>query len=478
MMPKLLVIDDEPAVCYSFRRVFAGGDVDVLTAPTAGAGLEAVRGGKPDAVVLDLQLPDRDGLSLFRDLREEFPRLPVIFITAHGTAEAAIEAMKHGAFDYLLKPLDVDRITQVVNRAFESARLAVAPAELPEDPADRIVGRSPAMQEVCKAIGRVAPQDVNVLILGESGVGKELAARAIFQHSKRADRAFLAVNCAAIPEALLESELFGHEQGAFTGAERKRIGRFEQANGGTLFLDEIGDMAPAAQAKILRVLQDQSFERVGGSQTVRTQVRVIAATNQALDKLVSQGRFRTDLYYRLAGVTITVPPLRERPDDVPELAHHFLFRYGREAGRDLRGFSPEALEMLRRYPWPGNVREMQGVIRQAILRSTGHLLLAEFLPESVRGATPAMEEMQGKLDVEALIESLLQGGETGLYEKVVHAVERVLLPRVLKQTHGHQAQASAMLGLNRTTLRTKLRDLGLSVERVVSDAPADQGEPG
>jgi two-component system nitrogen regulation response regulator GlnG len=477
-MPKLLVVDDEPAVCYSFRRVFAGEGVEVLTAATAAAGLEAVRAGRPDVAVLDLQLPDRDGLSLFRDLRSEAPQLPVIFVTAHGTAEAAIEAMKHGAFDYLLKPLDVERITAVVHRAFESARLARTPAELPEEAADRIVGRGPAMQEVCKAIGRVAPQDVNVLILGESGVGKELVARAIFQHSRRADRPFLAVNCAAIPEQLLESELFGHEQGAFTGADRRRIGRFEQADGGTLFLDEIGDMAPAAQAKILRVLQEQTFERVGGSQAVRTQARVLAATNQQLERLVGQGRFRADLYYRLAGVTISVPPLRERPEDVPELAHHFLFRYGREAGRDLRGFAPEALELLGRYRWPGNVREMQGVIRQAIVRSTGHLLLAEFLPEAVRGASAPAEggSGQGELDVAALIESLIQGGATDLHARVIQAVERVLLPRVLRHTQGHQAQASALLGLNRTTLRTKLRELGLSVERVVSEPPAAEPE--
>ncbi|MCI0463087.1 MAG: sigma-54 dependent transcriptional regulator, partial [Gemmataceae bacterium] len=263
-MSTLLIVDDEQSIRYSFRRAFEGEGVVVLTARTAAEGLEQVKTHQPDVVVLDLQLPDRSGLELFHDLHELDPKRPVIFITAHGTTETAIEAMKGGAFDYLVKPVDLDRLSQLIDRALETVRLVQVPAVLPaEDRADRIVGRSPVMQEMCKTIGRVAPQDVNVLILGESGTGKELVARALYHHSARADRPFLAINCAAIPETLLESELFGHEKGAFTGADRRRIGKFEQANGGTIFLDEIGDMPLSLQAKMLRLLQDQQFERVG-----------------------------------------------------------------------------------------------------------------------------------------------------------------------------------------------------------------------
>jgi two-component system nitrogen regulation response regulator GlnG len=351
------------------------------------------------------------------------------------------------------------------------------PAILPqEEGEDRIVGRSPVMQEMCKALGRVAPQDVNVLILGESGTGKELVARAIYQHSRRSDRPFLAINCAAIPENLLESELFGHERGAFTGADRKRIGKFEQADQGTLFLDEIGDMAPPLQAKILRVLQDQRFERLGGSETVRTRVRVLAATNHDLAQLVEQGRFRKDLYYRLNVVTIAVPPLRERPGDVAELAHYFLFRFDRELGLDLRGFDPAALALLEGYPWPGNVRELQSAIKQALLSSSGHLILPEFLPETVRQARPAeAPPPAAAADLERLIDGLLARGERDVYGRVMEVVERELFSRVLRQTHGHQAQASDILGINRTTLRHKLRALGLGVDKVVIEGNGDEG---
>src|SRR5438128_7746361 len=282
-MATLLVIDDEESVRYSFRRVFESGQVQVLTARTATEGLNLVREKSPDVVVLDLQLPDRPGLEVFHDIQALDLKRPVVFITAHGTTETAIEAMKGGAFDYLIKPVDLDRLTQVIDRAFDAARLMQVPAVLPaEDSGDRIVGSSPVMQEMCKLIGRIAPQDVNVLILGESGTGKELVARALYHHSRRAGQPFLAINCAAIPEQLLESELFGHEQGAFTGATRRRIGKFEQCSGGTLFLDEIGDMSPPLQAEMLRVLQEQQFERIGSNETVHTQVRVLAATNQDL----------------------------------------------------------------------------------------------------------------------------------------------------------------------------------------------------
>jgi two-component system nitrogen regulation response regulator GlnG len=478
-MPILLVIDDEESVRYSFRRVFEAEDVQVLTARNAAEGLAAVHDQNPDVILLDLQLPDRSGLELFRELHSQMPKRPVIFITAHGTTETAIEAMKGGAFDYLVKPVELDRLSQVLGRAFEAVRLMSSPAVLPaEDGGDRIVGRSLVMQEMCKAIGRFAPQDVNVLILGESGTGKELVARALYQHSRRADYPFLAVNCAAIPEALLESELFGHEQGAFTGASRRRIGKFEQCDRGTLFLDEIGDMTPALQAKILRVLQDQRFERLGGNETLQTGVRVLAATNQDLPQLMAEGRFRKDLFYRLNTVTIQVPPLRARLDDVAELAHYFLFRFDRELGLELRALAPETLEVLQGYGWPGNVRELQGVIKQAMLNASGQILLPEFLPEYLlqepAPAPPSPADL-GPFDLSGFVEARLRQKTGRLHEEVIMAVERVLLTRALRETHGHQTQASELLGLSRATLRHKLRKLGLAMDKVLIDEADDEG---
>jgi nitrogen regulation protein NR(I) len=468
----ILVIDDDDSVRYSFQRVFGGNGTRVLVAQSAAEGLLAAHKHDPDVIVLDIQLPDRSGLSVYRDLIAASPKRPVIFITAHGTTQTAIETMKGGAFDYLVKPVDLERLSQVIQRAMEAARLMRVPALLPEsEPSDQIVGHSQVMQEMSKAIGRSAPQDLNVLILGESGTGKELVARALWRHSRRENKPFLAINCAAIPEALLESELFGHEKGAFTGADRQRVGKFEQCAGGTLFLDEIGDMPPSVQAKILRVLQDKRFERVGGNETVEATVRVLAATNQDLPKLVAVGRFRKDLYYRLNDVTIRLPPLRERAEDVAELANYFLFRYDRELGMDLRGFAPEAMDQLQAHSWPGNVRELQGVIKQAMLNSSGHLILPEFLPSELRSdaVQPPMHVDLDGLDLARLIESQLPLADGHLYERIVAAVERVLFSRVLRHTHGHQAQASELLGLNRSTLRHRLKTLGLAVDKTLSD---------
>jgi len=334
------------------------------------------------------------------------------------------------------------------------------------------------MQEMCKTIGRLAPQDVNVLILGESGSGKELVARALYQHSRRDDKPFLAINCAAIPETLLESELFGHERGAFTGADRRRIGKFEQCDEGTLFLDEIGDMPLALQAKMLRVLQDQRFERLGGQVTIQTQVRILAATNQQLPRLVEEGRFRGDLYYRLNPVKIDVPPLRLRQDDLDELAHDFLFRYAREMGVEVQGFAPETLELLRQYAWPGNVRELQGVIRQALLSGRSHVLLPEFLPENLRRPSSPQEapdeEARAMAGLEALAASMLRKGGTDLYDRAIAEFDRVFLLTVLRHVGNHQTRACEMLGISRTTLRQKLRALDLTISSAVIESAADE----
>src|SRR6056297_1528732 len=359
-MPKLLIVDDEPNVLYSFekglRKNIAG--LEVLTAETGTAAIRLVENQRPDAVILDVRLPDLSGLDVFERLREVDSRLPVIFVTAHSTTDTAIDAMKRGAFEYMLKPVDICQLCGLVAKAFELSRLQQTPAlfnDTDDDtPADRIVGRSSAMQEVYKLIGRVAQEDMTVLVLGESGTGKELVARAIYHHSRRKDKPFQAINCAALPEALLESELFGHERGAFTGADRLRIGKFEQAHGGTLFLDELGDMNVATQAKVLRVLQDGRFERVGGDQTIETDVRVIAATNQDLDAKIAGGEFREDLLYRLNGFTIRLPSLRERMEDLPRLIEHFLTRERPDDAANL-AISEEVLCRLQAYRWPGNV---------------------------------------------------------------------------------------------------------------------------
>ena len=472
-MPTLLVVDDEPGVRYSFDRVFGEEGIEVLTAATAAEGVKQFHAHNPEVVVLDLKLPDGSGLEVFEKIRSVNPKHPVIFITAHGTTGTAIEAMKHGAFDYLVKPVDFERLSEILHRAFEAARLMQVPATLPDqEPSDQIIGRSPVIQEMCKTIGRVAAQDVNVLILGESGVGKELVARAIYHHSHRADRPLLAINCAALPEGLIESELFGHEKGAFTGADRKRIGKFEQCHEGTIFLDDIGDMPLAAQAKILRLLQEQRFERVGGTESIQTHVRVLAATNQDLEQRIAEGRFRKDLYYRLHIVTIPVPPLRARRDDIAELAHHFLYRYNRELGVNFQGFDPEVLLCLRDYHWPGNVRELQSVVKESMLRNTGPIILPEFLPPQIR-EHPAITEEPGSgpggIDLCGLIDDLLKRGDNNVHAQIMRVVERTLLMRVLQETHGHQGQASERLGLSRSTLRYKLRDLSLSIDKMVDE---------
>ena len=403
-MANLLLIDDDPDLLRDqVSHVFPAPAHRVEIAHTGAEGLKRVAAACPDVILLDLRLPDQSGLDVLTQLRRIDARIPVVMVTVVRSADSAIEAMRHGAYDYLLKPIDLQKLDRVISEALKVARLMREPAVVAETPPDEelpgeaIIGSCPGMQEAYKAIGRVADQTFPVLITGESGTGKELVARAIYQHGPRAKAPFLALNCAAIPENLLESELFGHEKGSFTGADRRRIGKFEQCSGGTLFLDEIGDMPPATQAKMLRVLQEQAFERVGGNETIRTDVRLIAATHRDLKAWSEEGKFRPDLYYRLGVFTIHLPPLRERGDDLPLLIRHFLRRFGRELGRDVREAAPEALERLRAYPWPGNIRELQSVLKQALLRASGNVLLPAFLPQSLGGlaASPRGPVEQG-----------------------------------------------------------------------------------
>jgi two-component system nitrogen regulation response regulator GlnG len=341
------------------------------------------------------------------------------------------------------------------------------------------------MREVYKAIGRVAAQDVPVLITGESGTGKELVARAIYQHGPRAKAPFLALNCAAIPENLLESELFGHEKGAFTGAERRRIGKFEQCHGGTLFLDEIGDMPLASQAKVLRLLQEQAFERVGGNETVRTDVRLIAATHRDLETWSAEGKFRSDLYYRLSVFTIPLPPLRQRGDDLPLLVHCYLRRFNRELSRDVQEVTSEAMERLRGYRWPGNIRELQSVLKQALLRATGPALVPAFLPEPLgwpRASVVAAAGDEGVLRVGPFLRQRIEAGSEQIFQEAHQQLDRLLLPLVLGATDGNKLQAARLLGITRKTLRLRLRALGLSdpmsAEGDEDDAPGGPAESG
>ena len=476
-MTKLLVIDDEPEVRHSLESTLRSSEIVVLTADSGQAGIATAERERPDCIVLDLRLPDMSGLEVFDQLRAIDPRVPVIFITDFSTTEIAIEAMRRGAFEYLLKPLDVERLRSALDEALEVSRISHVPAVvdtlgLPEPAGDHIVGESQAMQQVYKLIGRVAPQDVTVLVQGESGTGKELVARAIYHYSRRSHMPFLAINCAAIPENLLESELFGHEKGAFTGADRRRIGKFEQLDGGTIFLDEIGDMSAATQAKVLRVLQEQRFERVGSNETIRTNVRVIAATNRDLNALAAQGQFRIDLYYRLSGFTIRLPALRDRAGDVAVLASHFLRQMSRDVGKQVRVITPEALELLNRHPWLGNVRELQSAIKYAIVRTGSDVVTVESLPEHLRPSSRAVAS--DSFDLTQLITELLARGETDLYRIVHNEVDRVLLEEALKHVRGSQLEAAALLGISRTTLRAKLRALGMAIEKHVSFDRGDE----
>lgn len=476
-MQKLMVVDDEPSICFSFRRVFERDDIKVLTAGTLADGIAAFHREHPDVVVMDLQLPDGSGIELFDQIRKVDPRRPVIFITAHGTTDTAIEAMKNGAFDYLIKPVDLSSMSELLERAFDASRMMHVPAALPTDKvSDRIIGRTLVMQEMSKTIGRFASLDVNVLIEGESGTGKELVARAIYQHSHRSNKPFLPINCAALPESLVESELFGHEQGAFTGASRQRIGKFEQCDGGTILLDEIGDMPLPIQAKMLRILQEQKFERLGGNNSLSTDVRIIAATNQSMEQLVAQGRFRNDLYYRLKGATIRVPPLRERKGDIHELAHHFLYEFNQKLNLDIESFSAEVMDAFKQHSWPGNVRELQGVIKESMVRAVGRQILPEYLPPGFWAAPSFNSVPNAQVEVATLtatIDRLLGDGLNNVHQRLTRIVERELFIHALRFTKGHQSKASDVLGINRTTLRTKLRELGITLDRIVTGSEAD-----
>ncbi|WP_164102180.1 sigma-54-dependent transcriptional regulator [Candidatus Laterigemmans baculatus] len=478
-LAKILVVDDDRSVHLLVQKSLA--DIaEVLSATTAQEGLRLVAEKSPDVVLLDIQLPDTNGLALFCQIHELDNRLPVIFITVDAGSETAIEAMQLGAYDYVGKPLRVQALVELVNRAITTRRMVSTPVAIaadetgPSSKGELFVGRSPQMLEVFKAIGRVAKQNVTVLVRGESGTGKELVARALVQYGDRSDAPFLAVNCAALPENLLESELFGHEKGAFTGAENRRIGKFEQCNGGTLLLDEIGDMSPTVQAKVLRVLQEQHFERVGGTKLLKTDVRLITATNRDLETMVEEGEFREDLLYRLNGVTINLPPLRDRVGDIPDLLHYFLKRAKIDLKKpELEGISAEATELLCAFDWPGNVRQLQAVIRRATLNTTGPAILPEALPEEIqhlekKPKAPKTPELDHESDLSRFIDERFRSGSTNMYAETIEYVERYLLSRVLGETEGNQSQAAEILGITRGKIRDRIAAYDIQIDRKVS----------
>jgi len=512
---RVLVIDDDRSVRHLLTAGLHGYlDFEVSTASDGNTGLKLVEEVKPVVALLDIFLPEYNGLELFRKIKALDHKLPVIFITGDTSSELAIEAMRAGAFDYLSKPLNIEQLRNLTLSAANARRLMDEPVALPVGDADgggeRFIGKSTAMMEVYKGIGRVASKNVAVLIRGESGSGKELVARALVNHSERRDNKFVAVNCAAIPDQLLESELFGHEKGAFTGAERRREGRFEQCDGGTIFLDEIGDMSGVIQGKVLRLLQEQKFERVGGNESITTNVRIIAATNRPLEQMVKDNEFREDLLYRLNGFTIQIPPLRDRLDDIPQLLEYFLRRAKSEMNRpELNGISPEALELLVNYDWPGNVRQLQSAVRQSLLNTTGTVIGPSNLPIFLRdfgtpsSTTDGFATQSKKVAIQSesdrqkekssisssefpdeasssltnqtdngfsltqFIEQRIAEGSANLYEETIFQVERRLFARVLEATGGNQSKTAEILGITRGKVRDRIAAFEIQLDRKI-----------
>jgi two-component system, NtrC family, nitrogen regulation response regulator GlnG len=471
---RILIADDEDSLRWVLDKGLRQAGYEITAVKDGESALRAFEAEPFDLVFLDVRMPGMDGLTALARLRELAPDAHVIVMTAHGTMETAIQAMQRGAYDYLAKPFDLDEAVLLAERALEARRLTQEVARLRTGLQEvkefsALIGRHPRMQDLYKAIGRIAGSDVTVLIRGESGTGKELVARAIHHYSRRSGRAFVAVSCAAIPATLLESEMFGHERGAFTDAKERRLGKFELAQGGTLYLDEIGDMPVELQTKLLRALQERTIERVGGHESIRIDVRVIAATNRDLETAMREGTFREDLYYRLNVVTLNLPPLRERRRDVPLLVEHFLAKHAEELGD--RGVAPDALDRLVGYDWPGNVRELENVIQRAMVLAQNGVILPEHLPI---GPVSAAASVAVDATLEEIIErkllecvrGLRERANANLYDLIIGLVEKPLLRAVLRETSGNQVRAAQILGINRNTLRKKLTEHGVDPDQL------------
>jgi DNA-binding NtrC family response regulator len=464
---KILLIEDDPGISDTLQRVLAGEGHDVTVEKRGDDGLARATADSFNVVITDLRLPGLSGLELIRQLHAAQPRLPIILTTAFGTTDTAIEATKLGAFEYLLKPFNMPQLLELIQKAARSNRLMCEPVALGEGEEgaarDALVGHGQAMQAIYKEIGRIASKPVDVLIRGETGTGKELIARAIYQHGDRANAPFIAINCAAIPETLLESELFGHERGAFTGAQARRIGRFEQAGSGTIFLDEVGDMTPGTQVKLVRVLQEKCLQRLGGKETIPIDARVIAATHRDLEGAIRQKQFREDLYYRLNVVVISLPPLRQRREDIPELIRYFLQKHGPPLGNAAPSIHPEAIAFLQGQAWPGNVRELENVIRKALLQAQHYTINLDHARAALANSNPPASSADRSLGeyVDDLLAAARRGELADAHARVIESAERELFARAIAQAGGNQAKAARWLGVTRVTMKAKLVQFGL-----------------
>jgi len=460
MKPTVWIVDDDPSIRWVLEKALSEADMSVRSFDQAAPLLAALTEERPDLIISDVRMPGEDGFSLLRRVQADHPALPVILTTAYSDMDAAVSAFEEGAFEYLPKPFNVTEAVSLARHAItQGATESEAPAEA-ERP--EIIGEAPAMQQVFRIIGRLVNSEANVLITGESGTGKELVARALHRHSPRARGPFIALNTAAVPSELLESELFGHERGAFTGAVERRLGRFEEAEGGTLFLDEIGDMPSGLQTRLLRVLAEGEYQRVGGRQLLHADVRIVAATHQDLPQLIADGRFREDLYHRLNVVPIQLPPLRERREDIPALARHFLEVVANELGLQSKALTPETEQLLQAAAWPGNVRELENLCRRLTLMAPGNRLYPEDLPppyHEAGGAGTASGEWPEELA--AWARSALQAGQEGIGDHAQAEMERVLIREALNHTGGHRQRAATLLGWGRNTLTRKIKELGL-----------------
>jgi two-component system nitrogen regulation response regulator GlnG len=457
-MSTILVIDDEHDIVVVFERFLKSLGHAVHSASNAEDGIEKVRGLSPDLVIMDVKLPGMDGLTAVGRIRSFNARVPILVITAHGTLDTAVRATKVGAMDYLTKPIDIDKLRDAVGRALDRTHRSplverLRRDEVPKFSGSAMVGQSPPMQEVFKKIAAACRSDSNVLIAGESGTGKELIARAIHDHSRRAGAPLETINCACLPENLVESELFGHAKGAFTGADTAKTGKFEIAHGGTVFLDEISELSAAGQAKLLRFIEEKAFARLGATQKITVDVRVVSATNRRLEDLIRENKFREDLFYRLNSFRIDAPPLRERREDIPLLVAYFIERAGS------RGISDEALQILKAYPWPGNVRELRNAMDQSITLAGGNVIEAGHLPESLRAPARGGSSIDDR--IHEIVVELLKKETSDVFYKIESRWEKAVLDQVLRSVDGNQLKASELLGINRVTLRKKLRDYGL-----------------
>ncbi|HEY8554383.1 MAG TPA: nitrogen regulation protein NR(I) [Burkholderiales bacterium] len=455
------VIDDDQSIRWVLQKALEQAGFAVRAFNSANGIGETLERVQPNAIITDIRMPGTSGLDLVSLIQDKAPDIPVIVTTAFTDLDSAVSSYRRGAFEYLPKPFDVDEAVNLVRRAVENRRRGrTEPAE--PQPHPEIIGAAASMQEVFRAIGRLSNSNLNVLINGESGTGKELVARALHNHSPRAGRQFIAINIAAVPSELLESELFGHERGAFTGATSQRQGRFEQANGGTLFLDEIGDMPTELQTRLLRVLADGKFYRVGGHEQISTNVRIIAATNQNLEERVRQGRFREDLFHRLNVIRIHLPALRERREDIPILARHFLNRSAAELGVEPKQLAPETEQHLTQLPWPGNVRQLENTCRWLTVMAPGKVIRIDDLPPELRTVDGSRDD-RWEVSLRQLVESRLMRGEGRIYRDINATFERILIEAALKHTGGRKQEAAKKLGWGRNTLTRKLKELGMNL---------------